>query len=1158
MPEFFISKANQDIHNDICELKSVTRDLLSATSLFNPKRALRLLAARAFSTSARIHEEKDPDHRQNVAEDADMTQAVPKIEELPDSEIEVPFEDSFGKSQVNRIVSIFATHSTPNDLDIIFPMYQSLKRNDIVLPSIHEYNIVLKSIVMRHLNSDSSPESTESRLTCLLTVYQDVLAACARNAECKPNNETFDIVLAEIFKDAVLVDHGVIDTDAQVAFAKSEEFSQVGLKLFMSVKHPEDLALDQILPNLVTAVNMHPNLIQKDVIVRILDVHDIQSTVGQYYVGLISMASHFQQLDVMNSSEDVYNFISSVFDKFKRLAATHPSLVDSEYAVYSALVRSLISNGNLPIASKFLDEILLDYKRSVPTLEDLLLAELKIHISDLISDYILAIMASGKPDDLNIAYNLLEKFKQVLYIPDLTVQVYNEMINRFINQYTLCEIEKVNGNEGMAKTQEIIYKKIWELYNRAAIRKDFQAGPLMDLTYQVGLRVNCRDFLLSLSLDLSDHAQITRLLKEILLKNHKIADWNVSKKLCLYLYNGVAAYGNNYYADLLWNVVELQATHYYSSSKTLNNFLSEHVSFLLFETPQNFNRVLDSYAVYNAFSGFTLLEDNIYGIMSVATYLMVIGQQSLSAAQSFKLMQMQSLLINQFEDPEHHYLQLSPELIQFRKALSHLFSELYTAAPCDMRTSNDISNACHVLGLDLKAEAKNYGDLDERDFQKDLSALFSVNYPAAVTAFVENFKRGHHFNQMTWSAIINQDFALEVLENDSIIRVSDFVSRLLALNLSSEDEDSLITDLICLNNEKINVEVLKHIIKGDKDILDDVMKAIADFVSISSNRYFVTILTDNMDNILARNSHKFWLTMVFNKLNESGQSDKVVAVLNTAKDKLIYGLDVALPVDEEYLHVVLIALLNLGEKSQTNDIFKHYFDGPNGNKALLKSDILLECLINHYIANGASKDVLKKFGFLQGRSSTINQLLQFAQFMSGLSGEQHESRSLRHDHYNSVGLAVLNENNLLGMKEIFETNKSLVANKDQFFNFLVSILTKAGSLSGSRYNTQICNRFESVVKLCKVMLLREISVDSLISIVRLLALVKATELLNVLLNKFVHGSTLSPYVNFYFLQVDVLKARDASRLLAAFKTALAEVGDEMNAEMISDYEAQLA
>lgn len=45
-------------------------------------------------------------------------------------------------------------------------------------------------------------------------------------------------------------------------------------------------------------------------------------------------------------------------------------------------------------------------------------------------------------ENLNKSYNLLMKFNELSYIPELSVTLYNNMINQFVNQYHILENEK--------------------------------------------------------------------------------------------------------------------------------------------------------------------------------------------------------------------------------------------------------------------------------------------------------------------------------------------------------------------------------------------------------------------------------------------------------------------------------------------------------------------------------------------------------------------------------------------------------------------------------------------------------------------------------------------------------------------------------------------
>lgn len=116
-----------------------------------------------------------------------------------------------------------------------------------------------------------------------------------------------------------------------------------------------------------------------------------------------------------------------------------------------------------------------------------------------------------KSNDLNKGYELLMKFNSVAYLPELPVTFYNFMI---------IELAKKNMVEEM-----------WQLYNRIVVRSDFQTTPSMTFVKEHGM--SCRDLLLSLSIDSGDHERTFQLLKEILVKEHLIADLGSLQKLSI-------------------------------------------------------------------------------------------------------------------------------------------------------------------------------------------------------------------------------------------------------------------------------------------------------------------------------------------------------------------------------------------------------------------------------------------------------------------------------------------------------------------------------------------------------------------------------------------------------------------------------------------------
>lgn len=1133
-PEFFISKANQDFNKCISELKTVLRDLLSSWSLVRPRSLFRA-ATRKFSSSAHISEDNPKDAK------------------------EEPFLISFQKSQLDKIMAVFSSHNSPADLNVIYPLFQGLKRNDITLRSVDEYNIVLKSICMRQLDSESTLSAIESRLTCLLTVYQDLLAACASNPVLKPNTETFNIILSALFKGSLEAIN--IETSSKIniaeyknVIAQSTQFCQVGMDLYLSIKEYRELDSKDILPNMVSVLATLPNLVTKPAAERLVLLHETQVSDARFYCGLISLAQPLRELNpLLLDSKLTYQYIASVFESFKAACASNSKLRQLEFEVYSSLIKALVSNNNLAMATKFLDQILLDFKRNATEGQSNLSSQ-NSSISHLVSTYLDAIMASGELEDLHRAYNLLQTFKLVPYIPELSIKVFNTMINGFINRYSVLELEKASTEqkESFAREQVTVYKKIWELYDYAAIRKDFLSELLALSKPSLGNKVNCRDFLLSLSLDLNDHSNVSRLLKEIFLKDHVVSDWNISKKMCLYLYNGVVAYNNPYYCNLLWNFVEQQGGHYLSSTEA-NSFLSEHIGFLLNQNGANLDLLLNSMIVSRAFSEFSLETDNIYGLMSICWFFIACEQQiPLRPDQAFKVLQFKSCFVNQFEDASNHYIQLSQEIIQFKRELYTSFKHLYGKTPMDAVTT-DISQAATSLNLKSSREAQ-ITTMRKKDVQLDLSPHFNVSPVRAHEKFLEAFKSGFNFNYLTWNMIINRDFAMDALEKGTILNVKEFVQRILDLKLESIAILQLLSSLIDLKIDKINIALFKYLASVKSQLLakDEILDKFSDYSLFTDNKYFLDLFFSRFHDLASQNKNKMWVGKFLSKLVFSGHTKEVADFLALDFESNLLGLELEDKLNEQFLNVALTAFTNEGMSSEVNRIFAHYFSGADGNKRLLESECFLLCLINYYVVNGSHKTVLEKFDILRNRSPKIKQAIEFARFMAKLNGDQApvaevtgEEKDVR-----TVALALLQKHRVGDMRQIFEESKLSYKTREQLFDCMVKYLTKATHLSNQNLMSVLVNKFESVLKFCKEIRMNELSVDNLVTIIRFLAAVKAQTLLNVIVNKVIHDNSVTPGFNFYFLHFQIPTARVGLQLLQEFKKALTEVGDDVNLSMV--------
>lgn len=1147
IPYFVISKVKDEVYSHINHLKTVSREFLSSWALVRPKSLQQQHCfVRHFTTSAPDLADREPLKLIPLSQ--------PKIEELPqESAPEEPaFEESFQKTQSDKILHIYNTHTSPEDLDIIYPLYQALKRNDIALPSIQLYNIVLESILSRALdNGTPSLSSIESRLTNLLTVYQDILYLCSTTS-LRPDNSTYDLVLKGIFEGCVeAVTAGRSPSVAHHIYqdfeTKAQEFGQVGTNLFLSLKDHQNLTLSTIMPNLLSAITNFPTLLTSDLVKRVLEHRDLVSGDGAYYVGLIDLSKHFAPLGMENlSKEEIYQYLISVFEDYKVNTETCPELMAYEYNVYSALILALIANGNLLLATKFLDDILVDYKSSLEaSAKDIAIAKPKV--SALLSVYLEAIMAEGSTVSLYRSYRLLEKFNDVPYLPELSIHVYNKLIGLFINEYSKLELQRREvTDDKLAKSQKSVYEIIWKLYEKVAIRSDYQNN-LYDATIFPKKFVSCREFLLSLSIDLGDHSKVLRLLKEIIAKDHAVSDWNVSKKMVLYLLNAAHALNNEEYVNLCWTILEQQAVHHTSHSNVLNGFVSEHLPYLIqLGSAQTSDRLINSPMVMRAFASFKLADDNIYGLMNIMNYVMNLAHSTaLPSSIRLRILQYQAYLIKEFEDTENHYLQLSEDLELFKGTVKSSFTQLVSSN--NDITTTDISEACDLLNIEVST-IESYKNTTFSAL--DYSTLLSINFDKGVQCFTEAFEGGFNFNVLTWKTILNRNFVMGSLVKDKRISIDAFVKRLLSLSLEINEKHLLLSSLIAFEHEKVNVEVFKSLRETDESQAlnsERVLDAFAAFCNSTDNAYFLKMFEDSFPDLLAGCNGNKWVAKFLEKLTSLGKLKEAIQYL--PKERL-YSLDVTVNEDVSLLASVLTCLVTNKDDSKVTEIMKHYFSDENGKRLLMQSDRLLSIFVNYFIQQGNYEVVIQRFESMANKSPELAKAIGFAKLMVQLSGTQHTFYANGKDKdAATLALELLSRDHPKGMRQLLSQNEKLVLTTNTqraIFDSMVHQLTRASNMSQGKYARAVRAKFEAAVKLCKTMRLSELSVSSLVGVIRLLGSIKARDTLNILVNKFINRGETASIVNLYFLQVKITSDHEANLLKEEFEKALVKAGDTIN------------
>lgn len=1166
MPEFHISKANQKIHNDINEIKSTLSGIGAQSSFkaFIPSRNLSTTTKTFYSQKSKLELPRNS-AKKTKGDGIDKDRVAVGERNLPEEDAEC-FEESFVRTQTSAIVQTFQNHKNSSELNVIFPLYQSLKRNDLVLPSIKEYNIVMKSIVSRSLDNEHNLNAIEQKLTCLMTVYEDVLVACAKSRDYAPDLETYNILLSAMFeninKAINLTSEPLITHHAfQNIIKKCHEFMLVGIRLLLSIRNFHALALDEFFPNVLRCINYFPTCINIELANLLILLKDSKVGIPAFYSQMILASKHISKPHLLNmSKKESYDFISTLYANYKESVSKDDSLKHNEYEVYCALVESLILNENLPVATKFVDQIILSFKDDCQS-GDARPEQVK-DVSCLLSRYIDTMIISGKQEDLKRALNLVSKFRRLNYLPELGVNTHGNLLKAQINHFISQEIEKqsnAENGESPQKLQNCIYESILEHYNFIAIRKDFQENITPMRSSANGyFSISCREALLSLALDIGDHPTVARLLKEILLKNDIIRDWNISKKLCQYLLNGVLAHKNQYYMNVMWNFAEQQASRLKDDPHELHNFLSEHADFLLHETPSTLEKVLNLLMVHDAIKYFSIETCNGYGVITLMNFMMERVNQVTSSHEALKMLQYQALLIQELEGTHNHYVELCAPMFDLKQALIQSFNEYLTKISADTLISEDI-NIARVMVGDQNIIDEPKRQIQNSDFKVDVSPQLIVNFDLGVRMFCNYFKDGYSFSAETTNAIISREFVATYLEKENPIKVRDFLSRLFSTESDNACAyfESQIVSLINLGNERVNVKILdclmgdgyEHLLK-----LRKVLESIAKFASVTENKQYLKTLHDNFLKLKSLCPDKKWVTIYLSKLILAEKYSQALDLINGDFAYFVGSLNPETRLDEEVLFNVFTALLRNEDFEKVNAIFKEKFSGAEGNRLLLRSEKLLSCFFDYYNAAGSFGTILQQFSALPDKSPILRQKIQFARYLAHLEGIEVQFPPTNPDTAEDLVMELINESNILRMGEVYKRKQYLVGNKDEFFRELVETLNKAARHSKDSNLFKIQSKFETMIKLCKAIGLKGLSCTTLSSIIKLLTATKSTDLLHILFTKFNNNNTLMWNMNFFFLRIEIKTPKEASTILQSFKEALIEVGDNINLAVIEQME----
>lgn len=1144
-----ILKTKRDIYNKISDIRRFSKQHLSSMAVLKPK--MTVLGRRNFSLVSNGNEVSQEHFNDNVDLMEDQTD---------------DFGSSLLKTQLANMEDI-CQRGDKVELNLIYPLYQSLKRNSIPLPSASHYNTVLRSIAERQLHNDQLDfESIEARLTTLLTVYQDMLEVASEAT--KPDAETFQIVLGELFKGSlqtVSIGYGPSYTryEFEVASLKSKEYAQIGVSIFNSILRLERLDLDKILSNLLVVLNLHPYLLTTELVDKILQVKTTNlSSSGLYYISLIGLSKHLRKMEYFTLTKEHYDFISSVYELYKNATSSHQELLDDEFKVYSGLIQALIDSGNFPLATKFLDDILNDFKTSL--IERRISKASKYAISNVLSTYLESILALGEKDNILKAYNLLMKFNEFSYLPELSTNLYNNMINQFNNLYHCLEIEKRakrcnpdKFNE-LSSLQKSYYEIMWKLYNHLAIRRDYQNPPMIQDFTDLVLHdkvFNCREYLLSLSIDLGDHENVFQLIKEIMLKNHLVLDLNIFKKVTTYLFQGSFVNGfNEYYFSLLTALIEYQSAHYERNPRILHNFLSEFCEFITVRNIEGLHFILNSLMVEKAFSSLDLREDNVYGIFKVAKYmteqslsnLEVLSQKDLS-----RLLHLSSMLINEFENPDSHYVELNEEFKAFAHELKKTFKTLFEryAMHSDMSSMPEIARACAICGIEAETNESSSGVGSNYYGDVRLVPLLNVNYNVGIEKFLELFDKDYKFDISTWKIVLNYNFIHDILEKDTVLSIEDLIDRIFALNFDSKEKIDLIVTLINTGSEKIAIRVLKSISHSPLLTTSPVLLSIMRVSIASPNIYLHKLLNDKFSIIVKSNDSKECLEMYLRFLLKSNTFRQMEGIVLPHASTRYFDLNEK--VDINILCSALEIYAKLQKFDAFNELFKKSISHFDAKKIIGKSSELKSLLIRYYTLNGCFTLIDDLFGNLRD-TAEFRGLLGFNSFMMQMRDGKHDVKLQEYHQLEEFTLQLMMCDELLQMINLYKINRGY--KKNAIFGSAVCHLTRAAGINLflGQPSTQAFSKFNALLKFMRYAKFNTMTVENLLQVIDFLAVIGQKNQLNVLLTKLLDGKSLSKLINYYFYEIPLLTDKDRVSVLSKLNDSFTYLGDEINIFAINE------
>ncbi len=303
-------------------------------------------------------------------------------EKIPDIELS---DATFLREQSERIYVAYDQHRYRR----IHSHYMAIKRNNIV-PSREIYTIVLSSISKRSID-----DTLDDKLSTMLNVYQDLI-----QHKIKPDLAIYSVVINDLLEGSIKS-----SLDSNIS-SNGADFFKIAIDIFNASNCSQVQNFDNhIIDSILIGMNLYPGVVNMDSLMNLLDKQENFNKSHIYYIGLINNCK------LTNDSEKAI----SLYEEFKTESLKSPLLAEKQFLIYSTFISTLVSTGEITLATKFLDKLLSTIKNY---------EEFEPKLTMLLSSYIITL----SKQNIGKALEIWSQFNSIDWIPEFSYEFYSNLL----------------------------------------------------------------------------------------------------------------------------------------------------------------------------------------------------------------------------------------------------------------------------------------------------------------------------------------------------------------------------------------------------------------------------------------------------------------------------------------------------------------------------------------------------------------------------------------------------------------------------------------------------------------------------------------------------------------------------------------------------------